>query len=247
MASGDVSPLKLQNINRKKQARPVMREIKVRTSPVASSLRSASSVGRGKAMGFCAGEGGRCSAGTSGRASPLPAPQPQPACAARSECPAPRGLPLLQPPRHSPFTNFITSVPSLRGGTVPLGPAPDGAEPGTLARPGAGGDLPAAGLSCINRGVSAGRIRLTLQKGSNSHRLPQPAAMVVPGDRGWGCRASKRQENPIAGGWERSVTPAPAPRAGCPRWLLGCHPIPCPRAAPPVSLCPHAVLHFSRE
>lgn len=48
------------------------------------------------------------------------------------------GLPLLQPPRHSPFTNFITSVPSLQGGTVPRG-----AEPGTLLWPGTGGDLPA--------------------------------------------------------------------------------------------------------
>lgn len=44
----------------------------------------------------------------------------QPARAARSECPAP-WAPSAPAPRTLPTDNFHNSVPSLRGGTVPLG------------------------------------------------------------------------------------------------------------------------------
>lgn len=144
-----------------------------------------------------------------------------PACAAAPAC--------LRCPQRVPHAPWAPSAPAPQ--TLPIhkfhnrSPLPagwdrPGTEPSTPARPGTGGDLPAAGLSCINRRVWAGRIRLTLQKGTGGHRPPRPAATAVLGDQGWGCPASKRHKSPVAGGWGRSVTPVPAHGAGCPWRLL---------------------------
>lgn len=99
--------------------------------------------------------------GTSGRRRPA-----CPRCPQR--VPRAPGLRLLQPPGHSPLTTFITQSPPCGEGPSP-GPAGLSRHPA-----GRGWDLPAAGLSGINRGGAAGRIRLTLQKGSHGRHGPRP-------------------------------------------------------------------------
>lgn len=92
-----------------------------------------------------------------------------------------------QPPGHSPCTTFITQSP----------PCGEGPSPGAEPAPGRRGAVGPARrrIKRINRGGAAGRIRLTLQKGTHGRTDPSPPCSGT----GAGLSHPERQESPAAG------------------------------------------------
>lgn len=127
-------------------------------------------------------------------------------------------------PRTLPIHKFHNLSPLPAGWDRPPRPR---ARRGSAQRPGpaaAGGDLPAAGLSCINRGVSAGCVCLTLQKGADSRRPLQPTAAAVPGGPGLGVPHFQQARRPHCGRLGKVRYPRPCPPHRLP--AVPPHPVP---------------------